>query len=767
MVLSVSDRGQAQILPVDGNIVFDHPSPGEPTEYLYLDVKINGHQVGQNIFVARRGPILYGRLDDIKQWQISTGNSQLIVIDGQKFVSLPSISGIASQVDEGTQTLAIRADGDAFASNMLDDASRSSKPTTSAPAAFVNYDVAVQHDDGATVSAFVDAGVSTGWGLAANQMILDHRGGRTAGTRLDSYLLHDDPDNLTRLVLGDTVTADSGWARPTRYAGFRIGTEFSLQPDFITFPTPLITGTNVIPSQIDVLVNNVLQYRAQANQGPFSISSVPLVTGAGSLTVRVQDALGVERQITTPYYASRRQLKTGLADWSVEAGSARRNYGYRSFDYGPPFAAAAFRYGLTKSVTLGGRFIAAADAQALGTEGNLTISPWGELGWSAALSNTAGDTGVRYQIGAQHIDQTWNIAASFEHSSTDFHQPGVETTQRQAHDQIQVAGGVSVGALGHVSASYTDIDYVDGDRIRILSANYSITLADVGYLNAFALHSRSGRASTDLFLGLGLTVPLGARSNAYIQADNHNVRGELRLSPPSDRGWGYKLGMSRGDNDGADAELALRVDAGDYRLQVARSHGRNAARLLASGGIVWTQGHLRAGRDLGDAMAVVSIPGLAGAAVYNENRQVGRTDKNGRALITGLRAYTANRISIDPADIPIEDSIGQTELSVVPPLRGVAIARFDRKQIHPATLVLQMPDGSLVPSGTSVRIEAGQTSDSFVGFDGEVFINNLVSEVRVTANTPAGKCSATVSPAGNDAGPLPRVGPVRCAMDRS
>src|SRR5262249_36839264 len=142
------------------------------------------------------------------------------------------------------------------------------------------------------------------------------------------------------------------WGRSLRFSGVQYGTNFTLQPDLITYPLPAFPGTAIVPSTVDVLVNGARVGAQQVPPGPFTISNVPVVTGAGDVQFVVRDAFGQQQVITQPFYTSRQLLRPGLDEWSVNAGAERLNYGIESFDYGSGFASGYWRRGLTDQVTV-------------------------------------------------------------------------------------------------------------------------------------------------------------------------------------------------------------------------------------------------------------------------------------------------------------------------------------------------------------------------------------------------------------------------------
>lgn len=762
MASCVANSGHGQSLPVDADIIFTALAPGETDEMLFLDVEINGRERARNVKFAKRGPQLYGRKEDLEGWRISLGNTHPVIIDGELYVTIGSLDHVQSEIDEQRQVLILKAAGRAFKKEDL-QAQNLAKPTQGTFSAFLNYDMSLQYDDHVEASAYTEMGISDNWGVATNSMVLDTRSDRVNATRLETYLLHDNPNALTRMTLGDAITSPSGWARALRFGGVKISTAFALQPDYVTFPTPVLSGTNALPSTVDIFVNNVLQYRTDTDEGPFTVENVPLVTGSGEIALNIKDVMGIEHTYTTSYYASPNLLKPGLADWTIELGAARRHFGYRSFSYGKAFGSAGYRRGLTSQLTAGGQISLASDTQALGVDVNLAMLPFGELNWSSAISTSDAGTGARYRISGRHIAPRWNFSVSYEQSSPDFRQPGSNILDRQIHAQVETTAAISLGQWGHLGISYTGRERFDGMKLDILSGNYNVNIERLGFLNIYALRSWTPQFGTDTLAGISLTIAFGPRSSGYLQADGDTSRGELRLTPPTDAGWGYRLAASEGRFQQLLGEISHRAVAGNQRIQFARVDGRNAARLLASGGIVWAGGKMLPGNNLGDAMAVVTVPGRSGVAIYDDNRLVAHTDANGRALITGLRPYTANRISISPSDIPLGDSLERASLVVVPRFRGTAIARFETRQIHPATIILRMPDNSVIEPGTRIFVGEEQ-HETFVGIGGEVFINQLTADTQVIVETKEGGCVALIPAVVHDAGPLPVLGPFSCAI---
>ena len=99
------------------------------------------------------------------------------------------------------------------------------------------------------------------------------------------------------------------------------------------------------------------------------------------------DALGRERVVGAPFYASPLLLRPGLSDFTIAAGATRRNFTRESFDYGEAFVLGAYRRGLNDWATAETRVELSANLTLLGA-GIAVARPWfGEFSARAAFSD--------------------------------------------------------------------------------------------------------------------------------------------------------------------------------------------------------------------------------------------------------------------------------------------------------------------------------------------------------------------------------------------
>ena len=725
-----------------------------------LGAAINGHEMrGDTIVTVRDGRTLIP-VDDFKRWRlVFTG--QPIQIDDQAFAPLNSVAGLTFRIDKELQQLQIEVPVDSFQSSLISGAPALLPPSEAAQTAFLNYDLSFQHSGGSTVGgAFVEMGASGRLGLVENSFTVSNNPGGRNLVRLDTFAVHDDPSGLTRLTIGDTITHIATWEQPVRFGGIKWGTDFSLQPGFLSFPTPTFGGQAQLPSSVQLYVNNVLNYQGQVEQGPFTLNRLPVVSGAGDVSVVVKDALGVEHRVVSNYYVSTNLLRQGLSDFSFEAGAERHNYGRVSFDYGPPFLAGSYRYGLTPALTVETRGEASSRTQDIGGGIAAVIGKAGEIGISGSASTTQGfGSGYLYRVFASRISQHWSLSASYEHRSPDYLQLGLDRDLERPLETLQVSGGFNARQFGSLSANVSYLRLSDGTHTRVTSATYGRQLGKLGYFSAFALRSDTNGGSPDTTIGASLSIAFGARGTAFAQVDNKNRRLESQLNVPDNEGWGYRVVASQGQNSQQQAELSYRGRAIDLSGAVERFGGQTDERFLASGSVILAGSSVLTARRLDSSFAIVNVgSGEKGVRIYQENRLIGATNGSGVAVVTNLRPYEANRISVSPNDLRLESVIANDNLVVVPRYLSGVKANFQVTNGEAGTLIVRLPNGNPLEPGIEVAIG---TSTFYTGFDGEVFVDDIKPGAVMVAKRAAGACSVTLPAVPKDA-ELPRIGPLTC-----
>ena len=735
-----------------------------------LDVRINGLTQPAPRPLLRRGTQLLAAEADFTAWRLVRPAASALRRDGTDYYDLRALPGAQLQLDEGAQRVDLSVPAEAFTLGTVHAHLHDRPPLSpSVFGTFLNYDLALQHDrEGTRASGYFDAAASADWGMVGTSVVAGQSafGGRGT-TRLDSYFRRDDPARFTRLTVGDAVTQAAAWSTPFRFGGVQFGTRFGLQPGFISYPMPSLRGGAAVPSAVEVYVNDTLRYQRRVDAGPFAISDVPVLTGAGEMRFAVTDALGVQRMVTTPYYVSSNLLRAGLSDYSLEAGWTRLRYGERSFDYGPPFVAGTWRHGVNDSVTVETRGEASARSQTAGAGVTWVWGTLGELSLHGAASRSKeGDSGRLWRAAYTRTSDEWNFSASRQVASRGFTQIAWQDSPMHTDAQTQLFAGRSLGRYGTLGASHTRLRYTTGEHIGVTTASWSIGIGGNAWLGTSVANTRQAGKPSITSVSVSLTFTPGERQHATLSVQQqkpggHSAVAEWVQQPPGDTGWGYRLRAAEGENARSEAAVDWRGRYGLLAAEVARAQGQTAARVRASGAVGLAGGVAFATRQSDDAFALVTVPGAAGVKVYRENQPWTTTDSEGRAVVSGLRAYEPNHISIDNGDLPIEAQVRSDALRVVPRYKGVAQASFDIARDVVANVTVLLPDGTPLPPGIDVMRPARGTS-LLSGFNGLVSVDDPQPNERFEARWKSGHCRFTLGTPARAAGALPSMGPYRC-----
>ncbi|MCD9098804.1 fimbria/pilus outer membrane usher protein [Luteimonas sp. A1P009] len=760
----------------------DRPSAIQPDADIALRLAVTLNQTPQSRllpFVSRAGR-LHADAGTLRAMGFSLAASNTTGL-----LPLDAIPGAQVRYDSATQHVSI----DAPLSQLTLDTTRIGQPSDdpgpvaadSSPGVLLNYDVyASDARDGSQLSAGTELRVfGIGTGVLSNTALLRTWQARSPdedqnsrwqrdSVRLDTRWDFAFPASAVSVTVGDTLTGFLDWSRPVRIGGLQIGRNFALQPYRITTPTPAFLGEVAVPSAVELYVNGLRQYQGQLPTGPFEMTTLPGISGAGTAQVVITDAFGRSRTLDFPFYATQRLLAAGLSDWSLAAGRVRQDYGLRSFAYYPDTVASAnLRYGANDRLTL------EAHAEGGGGLRNAGIGGAWLLGMAGVLSGSH----VRSQLGDRAGGQT-----TFAYSW----QPGPLNlsldSQRTHGDYRDVASlygplpplrtdralvGYLSQSAGSFNLSYLRLDQADPDvaPARYAGAFWSRTF-ERGWSASVSLNQNLD-AGADRSLSVGVLVPLGRDRQLSVAAQRQPEGQDLLMDVsrpiPGDGGFGWRVQGRAGDGGGGLAEVGWLREHGRLLLGAGRFGDRRQTYAQADGALVWMGGGLFPSRRVDDAFAVVTTDGFADVPVRLENRTIGRTDARGRLLVTPLRAWQRNQLGLDPMTLPADVRIDDVSLSATPSDRAGTTVGFQLRRVRAALLVLHDSHDAPLPMGATVTGHADVDGVSaIVGYDGEAYVEGLTEDNRLRVRTDAGDCVVDFRMPGAATATIPRIGALRC-----
>lgn len=742
-----------------------------------METTINGETVGPWPYVEEKG-VLYVTRDALAEWRLKARpNATSIVVRGEEFVPLSGFRGFSYEVNYSAQSVAITFAPEVFPLTKV-GRTADGKPLRHSPllpSVFLNYDLNLDSVSGggsrtASLGAMVEGGTSFEAGLLtstiAGRNLLGTDGTRPSWARLETAFTRPMLDTNTTLRIGDSALRPSTWGSSALFGGLQFGTDYSLTPGFLTRPIPVIGGVAASASTVELYVNNVLKQVGQVPPGPFVLGNTATLTGKGEARLIVRDVLGREMVTTQPFFTNASLLAKGLADWGVEAGALRQDYGIRNFHYGPVMASGTFRYGLSDTATIEAHGEATPSVQDAGI-GVIASLPFDSIGRAAVAvgRHAEAGTGEHWLLGLDRQFGAVYTALQAEGSTRNFR---LLAQGADAHTQrLQVAANLGYASLswGTFGLGAALLQSWDGVKVSTATANYSVQVGRNMQVSGF-VSKAFGQSSSGYALGVALNVQFdnGVSMSGSVTSQGH--RSEEYLSaitpatPDGTLGWRV-LGGRTGGRQHAEAGVYYQGKFGNVSSEISTTGTDSTLRLQLSGGLVVAEGSTFITRRIDQAYAVVEAEGVSNVGVGIGGNVTTYTNDRGLAVVTNLVPNVANNIRLDANAVPSDVQIDSIEQIAVPGLRSAVKIKFPVRVGRSALVTVHLANGEVAPAGAMVRVE-GQEEAFIVARYGQVYLTGLQSRNVAEVSWDEQMCRMRVDmPPGGDNG-ASRIGPITC-----
>jgi len=693
--------------------------------------------------------------------------------DGREIFPLESVVGLSYVVNTLTQTIDITVPAEAFGATQLEGQTKATAPTSPPPlGGYLSYDAALTAASGQGVSygASLEGVVFGRFGLFDATGYLRGSADYVQFDRGSIFWELPFPGQMADLTVGDAIGGGGDWSRPVRFGGVRFSRDFDTNPGFITYPIPTIGGSAALPSTVELLINNQGRMTTQAPAGPFAITNVPIVTGGGQMQLVVTDLLGRQTVISQSYYVAPRLLSPGLSDFDFYAGFLRQNFGEAGDRYGDPVAVADYRRGLTGWLTTEVRGEAERGREAVGASALTRIGTLGAVETAVGYSfsregfagSTASESGAHYLVGFESHWPRWGFNVQWQYFAPGYSQFAELAGEAEPRQQISAGAGLQLGWGGSLTASYVYQSSYNEQTHEVVNAGWSKTFArkfNVGLSLGYDLLGHGWVA------GFGLSVPLGRAitASANVTATNNGTvaTAEATTGMPTGPGLGWRAQVSTAAEQTFAGHAIYNAPSTQLIGDVELSPSSAAVRVEAAGSIGMIGGYGFATRPIQSSFALVRTGDVAGAAIKLWNQPAAVTGANGTALITNLGAYQQNKISIDPADIPLDVEINATEVYARPWARAGVIANFPIRRTRSVLVVLRTPEGRAPPIGASVTVSPGG-EQTRVADRGEVWLTDVADDNQLSVRWDHTSCQASLMVAPKTP-PGAKLGPITCA----
>ncbi|MDR5617060.1 fimbria/pilus outer membrane usher protein [Arsenophonus sp.] len=597
-------------------------------------------------------------------------------------------------------------------------------------------------------------------------------------TRYDTTYTNENENHAISWTVGDLISNALSWNSSVRMGGLSLSRDFSIRPDIITYPLPTFAGKTAVPTAVDLFINGYRSSNSQLQPGPFTITDIPYINGSGEAVLVTTDALGRQVSTTLPFYVASTLLKPGLSDGAFSAGALRRDYGIKNFSYGPVAASGSYRYGATDWLTLESH-AEAASSLALGGFGSLIkLGNFGVLNGAYTLSQMRGNHGNQFNWGYQYTHSRFTLATQHTIRNSKFGNLALYDQPNNPNDtqpiyslsrrSSQYSASLSLNEFGSIGLAYLDIYSFNGDKNRLLNLSWSKGLW--GNSSFYASASRDYSQNNWSF-ALVLQIPFNFLDSVTLDAQRNTAGQNIQRvtynhAMPSDGGFSWNMAYAHQDSqdDYQQASLGWRNAHVQMQGGIYGSSGNYTQWGNVSGSLVLMDGTIQAANKINDGFVLVSTDGYPNITVDYEHQPYGNTGKSGYLLIPSVPAYYPASYRINTLNLP-PDIYADTTKQRISVKRGRGyLLHFPIKVRHAASVILTDQRGKALPLA-SVVSRAGKP-DTYVGWEGLVYLEELEPNNLLTVRTPEGKhCQLSLQLPANTSQQLKTYGPLTCALD--
>ncbi|RON08031.1 fimbrial assembly protein [Pseudomonas brassicacearum] len=737
---------------------------------LFLELVVNQMNTGRVVAVEQRAGRLFLPATVLRETGMKLPEHPSAEVD------LDSLPGLHSEYDSQGQRLLLSVPPEWLPEQLIGN--REAYPRTPALSSFgalLNYDLYLNDtDDGGTyLAAWNEVRFFDSWGTLSNTgQYRRTLSGEVSHTLNNGYLRYDttwrysDDDRLLTYEAGDLVSSALPWSSSVRLGGVQLSRDFGVRPDLVTYPLPQFAGEAAVPSSVDLFINGYKSSSADLQPGPYTLTNIPFINGAGEAVVVTTDALGRQVSTTVPFYVTSSLLQQGLTDFSVAAGTLRRDFGIRDFGYGPGVTSGSLRYGLTDSLTLESHAEASNSLTLGGVGGNLRLGNFGVLNTALSQSQFDGTRGQQLSVGYQYSSQRYSL--SYQRMQrrdqyadlTVIDSPFATLSQRSE----QVTLSLNLDTWGSVGAGYFDVRAGDDSRTRLLNLTWSKPL----WRNtSFYLSANREIGDSNWAMQAQLVIPFDLRGSLALSTERSKT-GENRQrvnysqAVSTQGGLGFNLGYAHGQGpDYRQADLTWRLQSVQLQAGVYGSSNSETRWADASGSLVWMDRQVFAANRIDDAFVVVSTEGFADIPVRYENQLVGQTDSKGHLLVPWSSAYYRAKYEIDPLNLPSNVQSPNVEQRVAVRRGSGYLLEFPLTRIIAASVVLVDARQQELPLGSNVLHEQSGVN-AVVGWDGLVYLDNLQAHNTLRVTLADGRTCGTQFSVDMKQEQVPLIGPLVC-----
>lgn len=474
------------ILSIQMLFAADHPA--EDME-LFLELIVNDVSTGHVALIDYKKPYYYIDTGDLKETPILFEYLE----DQTKgtIVTLNASDDVSVRYNEEWQQLYITVPTQWLPRQSIGYGSRETVESYTSFGAIVNYDLYAskpRHNSG-SLNSWGEFRLFGDYGTISHSGVYNHYFGsesyqKNRYTRYDTYWQYSDEDKLYTLTVGDLITRPLVWSNAARLGGIQFSHNFKLRPDLITYPLPEFSGEVGLPSTVDLIINGSNYQSSNINPGPFDITDVTHLSGAGEAVVVTTDALGRTVSINVPFYVTSRLLRENLMDYTLSVGTLRQHYGQKNFSYSRYAIDGSMRYGVNDHLTVEFHSELATSLTLVGAGFVTNIGRIGDLNAALTLTNYKNRTGTQLYLGYNYLHPKFNFLSSYIRRSSDYRDiSSIDSEYGVVPESLQFTFSIPTERYGSYSIGFfsNQYQYEEGKRrSNTFSLGWNKSLGEYG-----------------------------------------------------------------------------------------------------------------------------------------------------------------------------------------------------------------------------------------------------------------------------------------------
>lgn len=614
------------------------------------------------------------------------------------------------------------------------------------PALVSNYQLSGQQylsqksDTPNSVYANVMNGLNIGAWRYRNNSTLSNKDGWKSITNYVETAINSLKGELT---VGDSSTSgdvfDSILIR-----GIQLSSDDDMLPDQLSGFAPIIRGIAKSNAQVTVRENGYVIYQRSVPPGPFVINDLSSVSDGGKLDITVTEADGSETKNTLSYSSVPQLLRTGQIKYNLSAG--RFITGSNAHEDEPEIIQLALSRGMPLNTTLYGGSQLHENYKAYSLGMGIDMKSLGGVALDVTSSKArrndeiADGKMVRLTYRTDlpetdtqiQLDNRYYIDNYLSFSDWATAENLFLDSRKKKEYSLSINQSIIDSHSFYLMLSRSED--MDNSVSRSWQLGWNGSFSTVSFSLAYSMNRNGGDAEWDKQLALTLSIPFTERFPRAQPMVNYTATSGLKNDISNQLGVNGKFGGNQNFNwntqlsyaatqgeqstKSASAGVDYQGNYGDMNVTYNADQNRYVS-WNASGSVVTHRHGVTFGRYSTGSLGLVSIPDAADVPLNNGMGLT--TDPRGFALVTDLRPYHRNNLSIDTRNASKALDFASTSTQLVPTKDAVVVAQFTAISGRKAVVTIQH-HGDVLPFGTRTRIE-GSDNVYYVGDKGQVYLN--------------------------------------------